>query len=433
MSHEASSLAFHIEYLKPNKCRATVRIPAHLVDSVYQETLVGQSKYIEAPGFNSGAVPVSYVEQNFRTGLIEHVQEVLFKHLVHNFFYQEIRTQKIALAGDPRVTQIVLEPCQQATFTFECSLFPAVSLQNWKYFPFKAPKRKNYKDLDRQVESFIKEEREATGRGESGRACVGDWVYFTLCLVDSQHNPLLNGHREYLWIKIGEEEADQEFRDLFLGKSVGDVLYTDKECFQEYFGDHLNTQYIMRIEINDLVHQHYFCFDSFKRHFRLKTNKEMLQKLIEVFSYRNDISQRRTTIEETFKILLTKHPVDIPNHLILRQLENVLSMVQENPDYNVYRVQQDFKEHVYQLAEKQIKEIMIIDQIAYQEDIVVTDDDMKNYLNFFKRPRMKDFVYFQLPETRVQGQEMPLSAEFLKQYCLREKTLNYIIYYLTKK
>ena len=38
MSHEASSLAFHIEYFKPNKCRATVEIPAHLVNSVYQET-----------------------------------------------------------------------------------------------------------------------------------------------------------------------------------------------------------------------------------------------------------------------------------------------------------------------------------------------------------------------------------------------------------
>ena len=27
-------------------------------------------------------------------------------------------------------------------------------------FPFKAPKRKKYKDIDRQVDSFIKDERE---------------------------------------------------------------------------------------------------------------------------------------------------------------------------------------------------------------------------------------------------------------------------------
>ena len=37
-------------------------------------------------------------------------------------------------------------------------LFPTITFQEWKYLPFKAPKRKNYKDLDRQVETFLQEE-----------------------------------------------------------------------------------------------------------------------------------------------------------------------------------------------------------------------------------------------------------------------------------
>ena len=45
------------------------------------------------------------------------------------------------------------------SFTFEISVFPAMPLSEWKYLPFKAPKRKNYKDLDRQVESFLHEEQ----------------------------------------------------------------------------------------------------------------------------------------------------------------------------------------------------------------------------------------------------------------------------------
>ena len=63
----------------------------------------------------------------------------------------------------------------------------------------------------------------------------------------------------------------------------------------------------------------YFCIDHFKNHFKIKNNKEMYQKLIEVFSYRNDLSQRRTMVEESLKLLFSKHRFEIPNHLILRQ------------------------------------------------------------------------------------------------------------------
>ena len=72
------------------------------------------------------------------------------------------------------------------------------------------------------------------------------------------------------------------------------------------------------------MHDGYFCFDLFKRHFKLKTNKEMLQKLIEVFSYRNDMSQRRTMIEEALSLLLQKHKFDIPSYLNLAQKELLL-------------------------------------------------------------------------------------------------------------
>jgi len=433
MAQDAQALFLQVEYKGPTLCNATVKIPARIVDAIYQETVLGQKKHTSAHGFRQGNVPVGYIEHNFKASLLEHLKELLFKHIVLSFLYKEIRTQKLSLAGEPRLIDIALEPHKIAEFHFECSLFPALTIQNWKFFPFKAPKRKNYKDLDRQVDGFIKEERDAADKHDAHTIHVGDWICFDMYLVDTKGKMLFGTHKERLWLKIGDEEADQEFQELFVGKHTGDAILTNKECLQEYFSDFLNTNYSLCLEIKDILSHKFFCFELFKKHFRLKTNKEMLQKLIEVFSYRNDMSQRRATIEETFRVLLAKHQIEAPNHFVLRQQKLVLDAVQENPDYNVYRMQLDFKERVRQLAEKQIKEIMLIDQIAYQEDVAVTDEDIKCYLNFIKRPRMKDFLYFQLPETKICGQEFPVSSELLKQYCLREKTLNYIIYHLTKK
>ena len=46
------------------------------------------------------------------------------------------------------------------------------------------------------------------------------------------------------------------------------------------------------------------------------------------------------------------------------------------------------------LAEKQLKEAIMIETIAYQENIQVTDEDIVGMLNLYKRPRTKQFIYF---------------------------------------
>jgi FKBP-type peptidyl-prolyl cis-trans isomerase (trigger factor) len=99
----------------------------------------------------------------------------------------------------------------------------------------------------------------------------------------------------------------------------------------------------------------------------------------------------------------------------------------------VYRKQKDFNFWIQQLAEKQVKETLLIDQLIYRENIVVTHEDIVNYLNLDKRQRMREFIYFGLPESKHYGQEMPLVTNELSRVCAREKAINYVIYYLTKK
>ena len=146
----------------------------------------------------------------------------------------------------------------------------------------------------------------------------------------------------------------------------------------------------------------------------------MNKKLIEVFSYRNNLSQRRATAEEILHLMLMKHKFDVPNHLTLRQEKVVLDAVQNNPDYYVYRMQKDFKHYVKKLAEKQAKEMILLDHVAFNDNVTATREDVKSYLNLSNRPRMKEFIYFDVPITKIGGREMPISEFMLKQVCLAE-------------
>jgi len=434
--HEAdipSTLRLELEYEHPRFCYATIVVPRQHIDTLYHLAALAQQNNVEAPGFAKGKVPTSYIEKNFTSTLIDHIKEFLFRYIVLNYLYREIQLHKLLVIGEPRLQTILLKTGEEARFTFELTLFPDIVVQEWRYYPFKAPKRKKYKDLDRQVEGFIKEERDLCKKHETSAIQVGDWVNFTLCLVDENNLPLLDDCTETLWIRIGDEEADVSMHDLFIHKKIGDVFVTQSKGLQEYFSNTIATNYHFRITILDTVPQSYFCFESFKKYFKLKTNKELSHKLIEVFSYRNDLSQRRSMAEESLKLLLSKHRFLLPNHLILRHTKHILDVLQDNPDYQVYRVQKDFKERVRELAEKQIKEMILLGQLAIQDNMHASQHDIKSYLTLTQRPRTKEFVYFDVPSSKIDGQERPISHETLKLSCLREKALNHIIYHLTRQ
>lgn len=425
-------VGFEIDQIDQTMAHATVVIPADMIEILYNETALSQVDAAHTTGFNKGQVPIEYIKINFREKLIDHLKELLFKYVVISALYKNIRTKKIMMAGYPRLIDISLAPEMDARFSFELTLYSDLPHFDWKFLPFKAPKRKNYKDLDRQVMSFMREEKANLDSCTVDGLATGDWVNFDLTFVTKDHQPLLGHFTENFWFHIGHEETESTLREIFIGKHVGDSLFTSGQGIQEYFSDQIDTHYTFNIKITDTLKHSYVCMDQLKRHFRIKTNKELHKKLIEIFSYRNDLSQRRATVEAALQLVLSRHRFDVPNYLVLRQKQMLLDILKETPDYNVYRVQKDFRHRINQLAEKQTKESILMDKLAYQENVNISHQDVKNYLNLTLRSRTKEFIYFDLPAFKVQGQEVPIPTEEIKRTCLREKTINYLIHHLTK-
>lgn len=430
---KTNKLSLKLEYPRHDFCYATVIVPSSIVDTLFHEAALSLQNGSPIFGFQHGNVPLEYIKKNFRKNLIDHLQELLFKYCVINFLYERIRHKKLVVVGEPRLKAIDLEPGKNARYVFEMNIFTELSIYNWKFFPFTMPKRKNYKDLDRQVDTIIQEEKAKLQKVDHDILAINDWACFEVTFTDKNHNVLCESFTQCFWLKLGNNDSDTSLQQIFIGKKVGDVFFTNHKALQICFSDLIDTNYTFKITIITALQYDYFCLDHFKRTFRIKTNKEMHRKLIEVFSYRKDMSQRHAIIAETFRSLISKHTFHVPNHLILRQQEKIIESIQDNPDYNVYRVQTDFEESVRNLAEKQTTEAIFIDKLAYHENLSITDDDIKGILNLANRPRMKEFIYFDLPAFKIKGQKILIPAEELKRICLREKTINYAIFHLTKK
>lgn len=427
-----STISCTLKEVSPHFINATIAIPRLYVEQLYNQISFLQQTNTQVKGFTKGATPLGYIESNFQPHILDHLKEFFFKYFVIDWLYAELDKEGKCLAAEPRLIEITLVPNQPALYHFSLSLVPDLSLQGWKRLPFKPSKRKNYKDLDRQVKKFLKEEEDAQ------QTCPnfiqsGDWIYFSVQILSHNHTPLFDNHEVFLWIKIGTEESDIQTQHLFNGKKIKDTFVTQHSLLQEYFSRSVETEYFFKVKIHDVIPFAFFDTENFKKHFKIKNSAEIHHKLIEVFSYRNDISQRRAIVEESLKLLLSKYPFEVPNHLILRKHKEILDSIQNNPDYPIYKTQRDFHEKIKKLATKQVKEQMLINRLALQEKLTTSLEDVHYYLNLTKRARIREFLYFKPPETQVFGQETPLSAIIMSRHCLQEKTLNYTIYNLIKQ
>lgn len=408
----------------------TINVSRDYVEILYQEAVNAQKEITETYGFNKGETPTAYIEQNFLPPIIDHITQLLFNHCISRYLVHSLAEHKITTIGDPILETINVSPQKEAQFSFTIYEGNPYQHREWRQLMLKAPGRKNYKDIDRHVESFIEEEEVRAQTLDV--AHLGDIICFDLVFLKKDGTPLLPNYTNTLWMKLTNEEVDHALQSLFEGKKKGETFVISSSPLHEYITTEPYS-YAYQITIKDIIFNNCFSFEDFKKHFRLKTNKEMRHKLIEVFSFRNDVSQRRETVEAAMRLLTRFHPEDIPNHLIDTRQKMLFDQVHANPDYQVYRTKPNFKETLRALAEKQLRETSLIDAIGYQEGIHVTAEDIACYLNLAKRSRTKEFVYFNAPLNKLKDPGGIVEQEFLERYCLREKTLNYVINHLTNR
>ena len=422
MMRRKQSLSFSLNRNHSPYKYATIHVSPSLVNTLFEYVIYAQQKKHRSMGFSRGNTPIAYIEQAYHTHIIKHLKEFLFNYCVADFLVQKIRSYRCVLAEKPIPEKITLDRENGAYYVFKLYENPPQQKSDWKKPTLTQPGRKRYKDIDRQVRDFLAHEV----REQSDHTTIqqGDWILLRMIVLDDHK---ICDVPNYVWLKIGKEQTDRSAHALFINQPIKSCFTTFSPFLEQYLSEQLDTEYPLGVEIIDRVPGDIFSLQLFKHHFYTRNADTTQQTLTQVFSYRNDISQRREIIDKTFKHLFKHFHVMLNDYLIEQQRKHVIDDLHENPDYYVYKAQSDFKEKVYLLAKKQLKETMIIDYICYTEGISVTEKDLRAYLNLMQRPRTKSFIYFALPRTQVNGQETPISFDTVRQACLREKTLNHVI------
>lgn len=411
----------------------TIELSESFISDFFDFAAQTQQKKVTSPGFKKNETPITYIKEHYKKHLLNHIQEITLKYFVLDYLFENIHKKKIMVVGEPELKHISMDLNQNAVYTFTAQAPEELFIQSWKNLPFKATQRKKYRDIDNQVKYFLSTEEDSYKANKHvSTVQLGDWIHFDAWIINDKKKPVFRKSKASLWLKIGQEEPDSIFQSLFLNKSIGDTFITDNPSLQNYFCELFDTSYVYMVEVKDILSGSYFSVDNLKHHFKLKTKKDLHNKLIEIFSFNSDISQRRTIAHNALDVIINKNNIVLNPESVKKQQFFLVQDLQKTPDYVVYKLDKTFQEKTYELAEKQLLEKVAADHIAYQENLPIQHIDIKSMLSLMQRTRTKEFVYFPFLKTKHQGQEYPVSQKNLHRLCLRERAVNHIIHHLTR-
>ncbi len=418
------SLKYTIDKKSSHLWDVIIEVPTALTAHVKDHITRMYQQYTIMPGMSCKNLPVSYTQHYFAQEIERETQRFLHEHFIQESIQTFLHDHKIATVNWPRLKAIIDDTSNSYRFTVSLSLAPVISLENWQAYTFIAPKRKNYTDLDIQVESFIttlKKEKPPETRVESG-----DWVRFAAQFRSPHiqtpiHSPL------YYWLRITNPLLASTAMQKFLNTQVNDSFTLPASALSTTQVHTPQTDYYFDITIETIVKTNTISLPQLQESLNVSDHLHLHNKLIELFSYRNDISLRKSIIEELFYSLLNAFRFEIAPHAITRRKEFLLFLMQQSPDNSVYTKQKQFNSHITLLAETKLKEEALIDAIAQYENITITPTDITHYLSLASNERLKEFLYFSPLNEESLSSDMPCGEYILTQSVLREKTLNTII------
>lgn len=402
-----------------------VDVPESLLEKVMLFVIKKKKQDLVMHGFENGNIPFEYIKIHYNNSLQNHLEHLFYNFYAHDRFVKKLRSQGAYI---PKLFDIDCNidlKLNKISFIYNHidKLLQYPVLPDFKKLKF--PERKKYRDLDRQVKSIIELENKNKDNYTSHFIEEGDWIGIKIYLSDEKD--ILDKELSLkMWLNITNESIDREIREVFLNKKLNDCFFSNAFFLNELLSTNFIT-HTFYIEIEDHVSKKYFCIERFKDAFNYD-NKEIFEKIIDIFSLRNDVSLKKEKAQLTLRYFLEKIKIYIEPQIIKEHEAIIKSKIIKNPDYLLYQSDLNFSLNIKRLACRQAMEKIIVDHFIYIYNVMTSKNLLYWYLNILQRNRLKDFLYFDISHVYDNSNKsIPINNSIIEQMALREKVIELLI------
>ena len=378
-------MSVQVEKLEKNMAKLTVEVPAEEVEKAIQAAYLKEKNKISMPGFRKGKVPRAMIEKMYGAAVF---YEEAANILIQDNYAKAMEESKEDIVSRPTIDVVQIESGKPFIFTAEVAVRPEVTLGKYKGVQVT---KIDTTVTDEEVEAALEKEQQKNSRTvsvtdrpvQTGDTAVIDFEGF----VDGV--AFEGGKGENHPLEIGSHSFIEGFEDQLVGHNAGEevevnVTFPEKYQAAELAGkpavfkvkiNEIKTKELP--ELNDEFAQDVSEFDT------LAEYKEDLRKHLEV-SKENDA--KRAKEDEAIKKIIDKSTMELPDAMIDTQCENMINEFAQRISQSGLTMDQymqfsgmtidGLKEQVRPEAITRIQSSLVLEQIAKEENIEVSDDEI---------------------------------------------------------
>ncbi|HUI52954.1 MAG TPA: trigger factor [Terriglobales bacterium] len=360
-----------------------LEIPAEEVSKSTEKVAKDFAKVARVPGFRPGKAPISLIKRRFA----EEIKSEVLQNLVPETVEKAVAEQKLTPISQPQVDKLEFNEGQPVKFRATFDVLPEFQLANYKNLEIEMPEMKiTDEDVDKTLAEM--QQRAATFAPVEGRVVQNDdFVQVKLHgAPEGGGEPL---QAESVLCHVGAEETMQPFNENLLGTNVGEhktfdvnypADYPDAKLAGKLF--HYDVD-ILGIKTKKLPELN----DEFAKDVSDATSLDELKtKIREGLEHERDHRQKDLQREKIIAELVKLHDFPVPESLVEHQmdvrLERVVrSLAQQGVDPRAVNVDWvSLRKRQEDRAKDDVKAELVIDRIASEEKVDVTDEEIDHEL-----------------------------------------------------
>ncbi|MHB8526167.1 MAG: trigger factor [Candidatus Acidiferrales bacterium] len=373
-------------------CRREIEleIPAENVQKTTEKIARDLARVARIPGFRPGKAPVTLIRRRFA----EEIKGEVLESLVPEFLEQALTEKKLSPVTRPEVDKVDFTDAGPLKFRATFEVLPEFDLADYKSVEIEIEALEvGDTEVDKTLEQM--RERAATYVPVEGRTAKdGDFVQVKIMGTPAGGGDPIRA--DNIQCHIGAEETLQAFNENLRGAAPGETRRFETKYPDDYPDEKLRGKtYNYAVEVKAIKEKKLpELNDDFVKEIGegaagATTLEEFRGKIREQLSAARDEQQQAQTREKILDELVKRHDFPVPEALIEHQMDArlervVRSLAAQGVDPRAINVDWvAMRQRQRDRAGRDVKAEILIDRIASEEKIDVSDEELDKEISSF--------------------------------------------------
>lgn len=376
-------MQINVESLSSIKKRINFEIPPERVASEVEKVYGEIRKHAAIKGFRKGKVPKELIEKYYSDKMADDV----LKNIVNDTYFKALTDEKIYPVSHPVIESDVLKVGEAFKYSATVEIFPDVVVKDYAGLEVKKEK---YIFNEEVVANRLKEMQENMSHlepADAGRSAMnGDFVTFDFKgFMDGE--PFEGGAANDFQLELGSGRFIPGFEAQIVGLKAGDEGEI-KVTFPENYGkqDLAGKEATFAVSIKEIkVKVLPELNDDFAKDFgEFESLDQLKSKISEVYALQENERIETELRERLIKALIVKNSFEVPESLVDNQLNFMLENSKKRLAAQRLTLEmmglndEGYKAQFRSVAETQVKGSLLLEALAGQEAIQVSDGDLND-------------------------------------------------------